>query len=81
MAVELEKILRPADYPAPPFPPKYMTLASGEELVIRQIDREEAAGILPYVAPLMKVERDYYDIVSTRVYAELLGYVRPSYAG
>ena len=76
MAVELEKILRPADYPAPPFPPKYMTLASGEELVIRQIDREEAAGILPYVAPLMKVERDYYDIVSTRVYAELLGYVR-----
>lgn len=76
MAVELEKILRPVDHPAPPFPPKYMTLASGEELVIRQIDRDEIPDILPYVAPLIHVERDYYDIVSARVYAELLGYAR-----
>ncbi|NCC52361.1 MAG: hypothetical protein EOM20_14245, partial [Spartobacteria bacterium] len=76
MAVELEKILRPIDHPAPPFPAKYMTLAGGEDLVIRQIDRDEIPDLLPHVEPLIHVERDYYDIVASRVYAELLGYYR-----
>jgi len=74
MSVELEKILRPVDSPLPPFQAKYMTLANGEELVIRQIEREEIPDILPFVRPLVDVERDYYNIVSARVYAELLGY-------
>jgi hypothetical protein len=76
MSVDLEKLLRPVDTPVPPFPPKFMKMASGEEMVIRQVSREEIPQILPYIEPLLHVERDYYDIVSARVYAELLAYYR-----
>ena len=76
MSVELEKILRPVDTPVPPFPPKFMKVASGEDMVIRQVSREEVPDLLPYVEPLLHVERDYYDIVAARVYAELLAYAR-----
>lgn len=76
MAADLEKILRPVDNPMPPFEAKYMTLASGEPMVIRQIDRDEIPDVLPFIEPLTHVERDFYDIVAARVYAELLGYYR-----
>ncbi|MFH1729532.1 MAG: hypothetical protein ABIA04_14070 [Pseudomonadota bacterium] len=76
MSVDLEKVLRPVENPFPPFPAKYVTLASGEEMVIRQISREETVDVMKYVEPLIHVERDYYDIVAARVYAELLSYVR-----
>ncbi|MBF0409684.1 MAG: hypothetical protein HQM10_20255 [Candidatus Riflebacteria bacterium] len=76
MASDIEKILRPVDNPAPDFPAKFMTLSSGEKLVIRQITREEIPMLLPHVEPLLHVDRDYYDIVAARVYAELLGYYR-----
>ena len=76
MPVDVEKILRPTDTPMPPFPPKYMTLAGGEHLVVRQVGREEIPAILPHVEALMHVERDFYDIVAARVYAELLSYFR-----
>jgi len=76
MAVDLEKILRPVDRPMPPFPPKHVTVASGEEMVIRQVGRDEIPDILPFVGPLMYVERDFYDVVAARVYSELLAYYR-----
>jgi hypothetical protein len=76
MAVDLEKILRPVDHPAPPFPAKCMTLASGEVMVIRQASIDEIPDILPHIEPLIRVERDYYDIVAARLYAELLGFYR-----
>jgi hypothetical protein len=76
MSVDLEKILRPIDNPMPPFPPKHMTIASGEEMVIRQVGRDEVPDILPHVAPLIHVERDFYDVVAARVYSELLSYYR-----
>ncbi len=74
MALDLEKILRPVDRELPPFPAKYMTLSNGQEMVIRQVDREEIPDILPHVEKLIHVERDYYHIVAARVYAELLSY-------
>ena len=74
MPVDLEKILRPVDNPMPPFPAKHMKVASGEEMVIRQVTRDEIPSILPHVAPLVWVERDFYDVVAARVYAELLAY-------
>lgn len=74
MAVDLEKILRPEEKPMPPFPSKYVTLASGDEMVIRQVDRDEIPDILPFIEPLLHVERDYYNVVAARVYAELLAY-------
>lgn len=76
MSVDLEKILRPIDSPLPPYEPKWMTLASGEQMVIRQVGRDEIPTILPHVEPLTHVERDFYDIVAARVHAELLGYYR-----
>ena len=76
MSVDLEKILRPIDHPVPSFPPKYVTIASGEEMVIRQVGREDIPDLLPHIAPLMRVERDFYDVVAARVYAELLSYYR-----
>ena len=76
MAVDLEKILRPVDNPLKPFEAKYMTLASGEHMVIRQIDRDEIPDILPYLEPLLHVERDYYDVVCARIYSELLAHYR-----
>jgi hypothetical protein len=72
--MELERILRPVEKSVPPFPPKYMQVASGETMVIRQVQRDEIPSILPHVEPLMHVERDFYDLVSARVYAELLSY-------
>jgi hypothetical protein len=74
MAVDLEKILRPTDHPMPEFPAKYMTLASGDDMVIRQVGRDEIPDILPFVEPLIHVERDFYNIVAARIYSELLGY-------
>lgn len=74
MAIDLEKILRPIDTPMPPFPPKFMTVATGEEMIIRQVGRNDIPDILPHIEPLIHVERDYYHIVAARVYAELLAY-------
>jgi hypothetical protein len=76
MSVDLEKILRPVDHSMTPYPPKFVTLASGETMVIRSIDRDEVPEVLVHVEPLTRVERDYYDIVAARVYAELLGWYR-----
>ncbi len=76
MPVDLEKILRPIDNPMPQFPPKFMTIASGEDMVIRQVTRDEIPDILPHVAPLMYVERDFYDVVAARVYSELMSYYK-----
>lgn len=76
MSVDVEKILRPVDHDYPPFPPKFVQLANGEHMVIRQVFRDEIPDILPHVESLIDVERDYYDIVAARVYAELLGYYR-----
>jgi hypothetical protein len=76
MSIDVEKILRPIDNPIPPFPAKYMTLAGGEQMVIRQVGREDIPDILKHVEPLLHVERDYYDIVAARLYSELLAYYR-----
>jgi hypothetical protein len=51
MAVDVEKIPRPIDNPMPPFPPKFMMLAGGEEMVIRQVTRQEIPDILPHIGP------------------------------
>ena len=74
--MELEAVLRPHQYEMPPYPPKLITLANGKKLVVRQIEREEVPALLKSVLPCMFIERDYYDIVSARLYGELLAYYR-----
>lgn len=73
---KMEQQLRPAETAMVGYPAKYITLASGEKMVVRQLSREEAPIVLEAVKPLMNVERDFYDIVASRVYSEVLGYMR-----
>lgn len=73
---KLEQSLRPPEIPMPPYPPKYITLASGEKMVVHQVGREDIPRLLEAVRPLVTVEKDFYDIVAARLYAELLGYYR-----
>ena len=73
---ELEGLLRPPALDMPPYPPKVITLASGEQMVVRQISRDEVPILLEAIYPLLWVERDYYDIVSARLFGELLAYKR-----
>lgn len=72
----MEQSLRPVETPMVEYPAKYITLATGEKMVIRQITRDEVPHILEVVKPLMTVEKDFYDIVASRMYSELLGYYR-----
>jgi hypothetical protein len=70
---ELEQKLRPPARVMPPYPPKYIVVPSGQALVIRQARREDIPILLETVEPLARVRKDFYDIVASRMYAELLG--------
>jgi hypothetical protein len=74
--MELEAKLRPIQYPMVPYPPKFITLANGKKMVIRQAVREDVPAMLKSVHPCLFIERDYYDIVSARLYGELLAWFR-----
>ena len=74
--MELEKVLRPHQYEMPPYPPKVITLANGKKMVVRQAERQDVPEILKSVHPCLFIERDYYDIVSARLYGELLAWYR-----
>jgi hypothetical protein len=74
--MELEAYLRPHQYEMPPYPPKYITLANGKQMVVRQAAREDVPEILKSVHPCLFIDRDYYDVVSARLYGELLAWYR-----
>lgn len=73
---EMEKKLRPPEIELKPYPPKVITLASGEKMVVREARREEVGVLLGTVAPLIGVAADFYDIVAARMYSEILGWYR-----
>ena len=73
---EMEMRLRPPASDLPPYPPKAITLASGEQMVIRQVKRDEIPILLETIEPLIQVDKDFYDIVAARFYSELLGMYR-----
>ncbi len=73
---ELEKKLRPPQIELKPYPVKAITLADGEKMVVREVQREEAGILLETIHPLLGVPRDFYDIVAARIYAEILGWYR-----
>lgn len=74
--MELEAVLRPPQLEMAPYPPKVITLANGMKMVVRQITREDVPALLKAVYPCLTIERDYYDIVSARLYGELLAWYR-----
>ncbi len=74
MIDELEAMLRPPVLPMATYPAKAITLASGEIMVVRQASIDEVDAMLKYIQPLSWLKRDFYDIVSARLFAELLGW-------
>ena len=78
--MELEEVLRPHQYEMAPYPPKVILLANGKKMVVRlsrlAIDMEGVPEILKSVHPCLFIDRDYYDVVSARLYGELLAWYR-----
>ncbi len=74
MVSELEAMLRPPTLPMAPYPPKTILLASGETMVVRQASMDEVDMMLQIIQPLTWLNRDFYNIVSARLFAELLGW-------
>lgn len=72
--MELEAILRPPELPMAPYPPKVITLANGKKMVVREVTRKDVPRLLKAVHPTMFIDRDYYNVVGARVYAELLAW-------
>ncbi len=72
----LEAMLRPPAFEMAPYPAKSILLANGETMVVRQAAMEEVDVLLDAIDPLRKLDRDFYDIVAARLYAELLGWKR-----
>jgi hypothetical protein len=74
--IELETKLRAPEVYQAPYPSKVITLANGKKLVVREVFREDIPVLLDAVRPTLEIERDYYDVVGARLYAELLGWYR-----
>jgi hypothetical protein len=74
--MELEAVLRAPEVYQAPYPPKVITLANGQKMVVREVSRQDVPVLLEGVRPTLTIERDYYDIVGVRLYAELLGWHR-----
>lgn len=73
---KMEQSLRPVETPMVGYPSKFITQANGDKLVVCQVEREMVPTLLEAVKPLMTVEKDFYDIVASRIYSELLGWFR-----
>ena len=75
-AREVEAMLQGPKLNIPAFPETMLKLKDGRTLYIREAKVEEVPAMLSYMEKLMKVDHDFYDIVGSRVYSEILGWKR-----
>ena len=73
---EIEPLLQAPPMAVKPWPESMIKLSDGRILYIRQAQLEDVPLMLEYMKKVMEVERDFYDIVGARVYAEILGWAR-----
>jgi hypothetical protein len=73
---EIEPILQGYPMNLPHWPEASILLKDGRTLYIREAKLEEVPEMLAYMERVMKVEKDFYDIVGVRVYGEILGWKR-----
>lgn len=73
---EIEPLLQAPPMNLPKWPEASIQLKDGRTLYIREAKLEEVPAMLGYMEKVMKVEKDFYDIVGVRVYAEILGWYR-----
>ena len=72
----MEAQLRPPTIGMVPYAPKVIPLTTGEDMLVREATRDEIAMIIDGIKVLLDHEKDFYDIVSARIIAELLGMLR-----
>ena len=75
---DIEPILRGFEAPQLKidYPPGYVNLPTGEKMVIRRAKKEEATVVMQTALKLFDHDTDFFDLVSSRVYAEFLGWYR-----
>jgi hypothetical protein len=73
---EIEPLLQAPPMNLKPWPEAMIKLNDGRILYIREATLEDVPLMLEYMEKVMKVEKDFYDIVGVRTYAEILGWYR-----
>ena len=75
---DLEPILRPPESPllAKPYAPRLLKLPDGKKMVVRMATPEDTDVILNTTRSIMDEEKDFYDLVASRVYGEVLSQKR-----
>ena len=75
---DLEPILRPPESPllTRKYESRLLRLPDGKKMVVRMATAEDIPVMLKTTRSVMDVEKDFYDLVASRVYAEILSYHR-----
>lgn len=73
---KMEQQLRPPTIGLKTYEPKVIPLTTGEDMLVREATWDEIPLLMEAIEPLMKQPKDFYDIVASRIYAELLGMLR-----
>jgi hypothetical protein len=73
---EIEPLLQAPPMDLPKWPEAMISLKDGRTLYIRQMQNTDVKPLLAFMEKVMHVEKDFYDIVGVRVYAEILGEFR-----
>ena len=73
---EMEAKLRPPTIGLKPYEAKVIPLTTGEDMLVRTATREETEMVIEGIKVLLDHQKDFYDIVSARIVAELLGMLR-----
>jgi len=75
---DLEPILRPPESPLlqREYPPRLLNLPDGKKMVVRMATLEDIPVIRQTTLSIMDVEKDFYDLVAPRVYAEIMSWYR-----
>lgn len=74
--VEIEPLLQAPSMDLKPWPEAMLTLKDGRILYLREMKDTDVKPLLDYMKKVMEVDKDFYDIVGARVYAEILGQYR-----
>ena len=70
---EIEGLLQAPPMKLPPWQDASFLLGDGRTMFIRSMTDDDVPMLLDFMKGVMDVEKDFYDIVGARVYAEILG--------
>jgi len=79
MTTNDEDILRPSQNEVnpenTPYPAKIIDVKE-QQMIVRQVSREDIPALLKMVYETIQIDKDFYDLVGVRVYGELLSYYK-----